>query len=330
MRSLREAVVIDKKVLLWADLDVPIQGGQVADDTRLKKGLATLQYLLDNGARVLLIGHLGRPVGKDPALSLKPVALRLGQLLARTIELKEEIAPAESGVAMLENIRFWEGEEKREEDFAKEVAGLGDLFVNDCFASSHHAGATMLYLPKKLPSYGGLSLEREVAELSKILKEPSHPLVAIIGGAKIETKLPVINHLAKVADSVLVGGKIMFETENVSLPGNVVVAKDNIDGKDIGPQSIEDFSKIIAGASMVVWNGPMGVFEEAKYALGTKSIAQAIAKSSAYSIIGGGDSISALKRLSLIDKIDYVSSGGGAMLEFLAGNKLPGIEALND
>jgi phosphoglycerate kinase len=133
-----------------------------------------------------------------------------------------------------------------------------------------------------------------------------------------------------VADSVLVGGKIMFETENVSLPGNVVVAKDNIDGKDIGPQSIEDFSKIIAGASMVVWNGPMGVFEEAKYALGTKSIAQAIAKSSAYSIIGGGDSISALKRLSLIDKIDYVSSGGGAMLEFLAGNKLPGIEALND
>jgi len=229
---------------------------------------------------------------------------------------------------MLENIRFWPGEEAKDNDFASQIADLGDIYVNDCFATSHRAFSTMLFLPKFLPSYSGITLEKEIKELSKVINEPYRPLVAIIGGAKLGVKLPVIDNLSKIADRVLICGKLMFEIESKDISKNVVVASDDIDKNDIGPKSIKNFIEIISQAKMVVWNGPPGIFEEEKYELGTKKIAQALVKPNIYSVVGGGDTIEALNKYGFLDKINYVSTGGGAMLVLLSGKKLPGIEAL--
>ena len=318
-----------KKVILRADFDVPIEDGKVSDETRIKAAVPTIEFLRSRGAQVLVISHLGRPQGVDPNLSLKVVIPLLEKLVGKDFTfLDTPDKQVASALSVLENLRFWPGEEANDPQFAQELSSLGDLYVNDAFAVSHRSHASVAALPKLLPAYAGLNLEKEVTELSKVLENPKRPLVAILGGAKIETKMPAIANLAKVADKVLVGGKLMFEIGKDNLTGNIIVAGDNLDGKDIGPTSIKQFSDEIARAAGVVWNGPMGIFEEEKYQTGTKAVAQAVVGSSAYSVIGGGDTISALNKFGLLDKIDYVSTGGGAMLEFLAGTKLPGLEAL--
>lgn len=328
MRSIKEANVSGKRIIIWTDLDVPVRDDKVVDDTRLQRASSTLNYLRRKGASILMLGHLARPKGRDLTLSFKPVAKKLGQILESSVELLDELETPKSKLAMLENIRFWHGEVANEEKFAREIAKLGDIYVNDCFATSHHEGATMLYLPKLFPSYSGITLEKEIKELSKIIKNPQRPLVAIIGGEKVETKLPAINNLAKISDKVLVGGRLMFEVGGQILPNNVVVASDDIDQKDIGPKSIGVFTKLIETAKTIVWNGPMGIYEDKKYLEGTKQTAKAVTEGDAYKIVGGGDTIAALEKLGLLDKMDYVSTGGGAMLVFLAGKKLPGLAAL--
>ncbi|MEX0617289.1 MAG: phosphoglycerate kinase [Candidatus Woykebacteria bacterium] len=329
MKSVKEALVSGKRAVVRCDLDDPILDKKVVEDTRIKSNIPTLKYLLDKGASLFLISKLGRPKGKDPNLSMRIVVDILSQDLGEKVTFKEDLREEKlAKVTLLENLRFWSGEEAGSLEFSKSLASFGDFYVNECFATSHRSDASFIGIPKFLPSFAGLNLFKEISELNKVLKSPERPLVAIISGAKLETKLPAINNLATIADKVLVGGRLMFEVSKQGLPQNVVVASDHIDQKDIGQRSIDAFTKIIDSAKTVVWNGPMGVFEEEKYMAGTKGVAEAVVRSSAYKIIGGGDTIAALGKLGLLDKIDHVSTGGGSMLEFLAGKKLPGLAAL--
>jgi len=332
MKFLQDLPNVDsKKVLLRADFDVPVENGVVGDQTRIKADLPSIRWLLKRNAKVVLLAHLGRPNKVEKEFSLKPVAQILENILKVKIKfLKEPTVSQLSNLNLLENLRFWSGEEANDEIFTKKLVVMGDFYINDAFAVCHRLHASIVGIPKFLPGFAGLHLEKEINELTKILKNPARPLVAIIGGAKIETKLPSINNLSKIADKVLVGGRLMFEIGNTPLNPNVIVANDDLDTKDIGPRSIEFFSRIVKNAKTIIWNGPLGLFEEEKYALGTKKVAKEITNSNAYSIIGGGDTIAALNKFDLLDKINYVSTGGGAMLEILAGKKLPGLEALEN
>lgn len=335
MRLLEEADVSGKKVILRADLDVPLRqkakgkSQEVADDTRLKALLPTLKYLLRKKASVLIIGHLGRPEGKNPALSLYPVFSHLRELLGKEIKFLEDYQPPATDyqLAMLENLRFWVDEEKNDPDFSRRLASLGDLYINDAFAASHRKHASIAGISKHLPSYAGLQLEKEVRELGEILEKPARPLVFILGGAKVETKKPLVHLFAKIADKILLGGLLMFSQELEGVP-NAVFPVDAKDVYDIGPRSIKLFLGAIEGAKTVVWNGPLGKWEESKYEKSTRVVAEALAKSRARTIVGGGDTIAALNAFSLLKEMSYVSLGGGAMLEFLAGKKLPGLEVL--
>jgi phosphoglycerate kinase len=318
-----------KKVLVRVDFDVPVENGKVTDETRIKAVLPSIQFLLSRRAKVILLAHLGRPAGRDQKFSLKPLIDVLERLLGQEVSFLQNFESDEiHQLNLLENLRFWPGEVANDENFAKAIASLGQFYVNDAFAVCHRAHASIVGLPKLLPSFVGLNLGREIRELSEVLEKPERPLVAIIGGAKIETKLPAINNLAKVADKVLVGGRVMFEISKIDLAQNVVVATDHVGTRDIGSGAIKIFEGVIARARLIVWSGPMGVFEEDQYESGTKAIANAVVGSQAYSIVGGGDTIAALNKFDLLDKIGYVSTGGGAMLEFLAGKKLPGLVAL--
>ncbi|PIS12534.1 phosphoglycerate kinase, partial [candidate division WWE3 bacterium CG09_land_8_20_14_0_10_47_33] len=331
----KAAKVSGKKVILRADLDLPLRqasSGQVvvSDDTRLRALLPTLKFLLENKAQVLIIGHLGRPKGKkDPKLSLEPVAEKLSELSNSEIKLIGSLEEAESfkKVVMLENLRFWPEEEKDDSVFAKKLASFGDLYVNDAFAASHREHASIVEIPKHLPAYAGLRLEEEVKELGSVLVKPERPLIFIIGGAKTETKKPLVPAFAKIADKVLLGGLLMFSRELERIP-NVVFPIDAKDAYDIGPKSVKFFTGIIKEAKTVVWNGPLGVWEKPRYARGTRMIAEELALLPGKTIAGGGDTIAALNASGLASKISYVSLGGGAMLEFLAGKKLPGLVAL--
>lgn len=330
MKSVEDAAVLGKRVIVRCDFDDPVKDGRLVDYTRIKSNIPTLKYLLDKDASLFLISKLGRPKGKDPNLSMRIVLPRLSQLLGQEAAFKEDLEQENLGkITLLENVRFWPQEEKGDLEFSKKLASFGQAYVNECFATSHRKDASIVGIPKYLPSYAGLNLIREVKELGTVLEHPTRPLVSIIGGAKIETKMPVINNLAKVSDTVLVGGRLMFEVDTAYLPKNVLVACDNVDKKDIGPRSAKIFRKYIQEAKTLVWNGPMGVFEESKYIKGTKQLATAVIHSRCYSVIGGGDTIAALNTLGLIDKMDFVSTGGGAMLEFLSGKKLPGLKALD-
>ena len=329
MKFLKDENITAKKVIARGDLDVPLENGQIEDATRIEKTIPTLKNLLDNQNQVFLISHVGRPEGRDPKLSFKLLLPKLEELLGERVVLQEDFAQTVSGkIVLFENLRFWSEEEANDLEFAKKLASYGEVYVNECFSVAHRNHASVALLPTLLPAYAGLELGKEVTELKKILENPERPLVAIIGGAKLETKLPAITNLAKVADKVLVGGKLMFEIGDSALPENVVVATDDIDQKDIGPLSLELFKKEIEKARMIVWNGPVGLFEESQYALGTKKLAEMVANSSAYSLVGGGDTIAALKEIGMLQKIDFVSVGGGAMLEFLEGKKLPALMAL--
>jgi 3-phosphoglycerate kinase len=301
----------------------------VKDQTRIEKNLNTLKLLLEKQAKLFIISHLGRPENRDPDLSLRIVQPILENMLGKRVVFQQDLENPQNGeIVLLENLRYWSEEENNDRSFAQKLASFGEVFVFECFSVAHRRHASVATLPTLLPNFAGLEFEKEIAELGKIFENRKHPLIAIIGGAKIETKLPAITNLAKVADKVLVGGKLMFEIDKTNLPENVVVATDDIDTKDIGEKTLEIFAQEILKAKMVVWNGPMGKYEEEKFRKGTLRLAEMVGESSAYKIVGGGDTISALGELKLLDKMDFVSVGGGAMLEFLSGNKLPALEAL--
>ena len=330
MKILKEAELSGKRVLLRGDLDVPIKDGEVGEDYRIKALVPTLNYLLENRAQVLIIGHAGRPEGKlNPALSLKPIADWFSKELGEKVGFFEDlrIGESENRASVLENLRFWEGEEENDPKFAQELAELGDLYVNDSFAASHRAHASIAGVPQHLPAYAGLRLAEEVKELGGVLENPERPLVFILGGAKTETKAPLVSNFAEVADSVLLGGLLMFD-QSLRKITRAVFPVDAVETFDIGPETEKKFTEIVKNAKTVVWNGPMGKWEDDKYAAGTRAVAKSLAEHPDKTIVGGGDTIAALSAFGLLEKMGYVSMGGGAMLEFLAGKELPGLPAL--
>ncbi len=343
MRFLKEASVTDKKVLVRVGFDVPVDStGQISDDLRIQESLPTIEYLRKNNAKIILLSHRGRPNGQlDPEDSLLPVAQYLESLLSEPVEfitekMEEKVSYLigelqDSEIIMLENLRFHAGEEENSPEFAKWLASFGEVYVNDAFSDCHRAHSSMVGLPKLLPSFAGLALEKEVTTLTTLVKNPIHPVVAIIGGAKLESKLPVITHLLPLVDSILIGSK--FLGENLPQSEKIITPIDTIQDSagshmDIGPKTISMYTDILKGAKTIFWSGPLGMFEEEKYSQGTQSIAQYVGDSSAKTIVGGGDTIAALRKFGQLEKIKYTSTGGSAMLDFIAGKKLPGLEAL--
>jgi phosphoglycerate kinase len=340
-RCVRQADVSGKHVLVRADLNVPLEEGRVADDNRIRKALPTLEYLLEqDAAEVAVCSHLGRPKGPDPALSMTPVARRLRELLP------------DERIDVLENTRFDPGETENDPEFARKLSEGHDLFVQDAFGSVHRAHASTVGVPQLLPAYAGLLLERELEELGKLLGEVERPFVLVSGGAKVEDKLGVLRNLGGRADTVLVGGKMAEELREhnqlrfpVELPRDVVAAAafeeeaeakvvpyDELPegwlGLDIGPETRKAFAAAIGKAKTIFWNGPMGVFEWPRFAEGTKAVAEAVARSEGYSVVGGADSARALRELGLEDEVSWLSTGGGAALELLEGKELPGVTVI--
>lgn len=379
VNKLADFQLLNKRVLIRADLNVPLDGTTITNDLRIRASLPTIEFALDRGAAVVLVSHLGRPkAGSDNALlSLKPIAERLRSLLNRPVELIQEwdrgldIDPGQ--VKLLENIRFQSGETKNESDLARSLASLCDVYVNDAFGTAHRAHASTHGVAEYVKdACAGLLLESEVEALEQALANPKRPLVVVLGGAKISGKLEVLHNLKGLADSLLVGGgmantfllaagekvgKSLVENELVDdarairqaakLPLPVdVMTTETIDNQshaflrltdgipsheaivDIGPETARRYSKIIAEAGTVIWNGPMGIFEYPQFADGTRMVAEAIANTNAYTLAGGGDTVAAIEQFGISDRIDYISTGGGAFLEFIEGKRLPGIEAL--
>jgi phosphoglycerate kinase len=340
-RSVRDADVGGKVVLLRADLNVPLEDGRVADDTRIRASLPTLRHLLEHGARAVRVcSHLGRPKGEDPAFRIEPVRARLA-----------ELEPDER-VSVLENTRFDPGETKNDPETARRLADGMDLYVNDAFGSAHRAHASTVGVAHLLPAYAGLLLLQELEHLGRLLGDVERPFVLVAGGAKVEDKLGVLRHLGGRADTVLIGGKMAEELRDgaalpfpVELPTDVVAAAtfdadaaakvtpydalpDGWLGLDIGPDTRARFGSILEDARTVFWNGPMGVFEWPRFAEGTKAVAQAVAAVDGYTVVGGGDSVRAISELGLDDDVSWVSTGGGASLELLEGKELPGVAAI--
>jgi phosphoglycerate kinase len=340
-RSVRDADVRGKRVLVRSDLNVPLDDGRIADETRIRASLPTLQLLLERDAgQVTVCSHLGRPKGDDPALSLRPVAERLQQILP------------DERLRVLENTRFNAGETKNDTRFAQELADGNDVFVQDAFGSVHRAHASTVGVARLLPAYAGLLLERELTELGKLLGEVERPFVLISGGAKVDDKLGVLKNLGGKADVVLVGGKMAEQIRidnplpfDVVLPVDVVAARefaadaetkvvpyDGLPegwlGLDIGPETSQLFGRHISEARTIFWNGPMGVCEWPRFSEGTKAVAEAVAAADAYSVVGGADSARALSELGLADRVSWVSTGGGAALELLEGKELPGVAVI--
>jgi phosphoglycerate kinase len=391
MRTLDDLDVQGKRVLVRVDYNVPLdEHGRITDDTRIRATLPTIRALLDRGAAVVLMSHLGRPRGKpNPSMSLRPVAARLSELLGRPVKMLDDcvgpaveaavkaLAPGE--VALLENLRFHGEEEANDPAFARQLAALGDVYVNDAFGAAHRAHASTEGVARLLPSAAGLLMQREVEALSRVLHQPEPPVVIILGGAKISDKIGVIRNLLGRANAILIGGgmantflkaqgreigRSLVEPDKVAearqlldeaaargvtlaLPVDVVVAPqvsadaprrtvpvDQVGADDlildIGPRTVEAFRAHIAGAKTIVWNGPAGVFEVEPFAAGTRAIARAVADSGAFSLVGGGDSVAAIEQAGLADRISHVSTGGGAALEFLEGQALPGVKVLEE
>jgi phosphoglycerate kinase len=386
-RSVRDLDVRDKRVLVRVDFNVPVKDGEVTDDTRIRRALPTIRYLLEEGARPILISHLGRPKGEpDPKYAIDPVAARLQELLGEPVkkldaavgpEVEEALEDWDGrGVVLLENSRFYPGETSNDPEFADQLAALADLYVNDAFGAAHRAHATTVGVAERQPAAAGLLMEEEIDYLDKVLKDPERPFVAILGGAKVSDKLGVIESLLGTADSLLIGGAMCFTFfkaqgyeignslveddyleeakrlmeeagDRLVLPVDVVVAEameedaesetvpvDGIPagrmGLDIGPKTVDLFSEHISGASTIFWNGPMGVFEIDAFAKGTEGVARAVAESGATSVVGGGDSVAAVNKLGLEDRMSHISTGGGASLEYVEGKELPGIAVLPD
>jgi 3-phosphoglycerate kinase len=384
-RGVRDFDVGDKRVLVRVDFNVPVKDGEVTDDTRIRRALPTIRYLLQEGARPVLISHLGRPKGEpDQKYAMDPVATRLQDLLGESVKKLDaavgpEVAEALEdwdgrGVVLLENSRFYAGETSNDAGFADQLAALADLYVDDAFGAAHRAHATTVGVPERMPAAAGLLMEEEIDYLDKVLEDPERPFVAILGGAKVSDKLGVIESLLGTADSLLIGGamgftffqalgyevgdslveddyleeakRLMEEAgDRLILPVDVVVADaieegvesetvavDGIPpgkmGLDIGPETVALFEGHISDASTIFWNGPMGVFEIDAFAKGTEGVARAVAESGATSVVGGGDSVAAVNKLGLEDRMSHISTGGGASLEYVEGKELPGIAVL--
>jgi phosphoglycerate kinase len=392
--SIRDLDMAGKRVFIRVDFNVPLDGGKVADDTRIRETLPTLRLAVERGARLVLGSHLGRPKGKvNPKYSLAPVAARRKELLGKPVEFAGDCVGPEAeskskalgngGVLLLENVRFHPEEEANDEGFSKQLAALCDqLFVCDAFGSAHRAHASVVGITKFVrQSAAGLLMEKELAYLGKAISNPERPFVAVLGGAKVSDKIEVVQNLMKLADAMLIGGamaytflksqgkpvgKSLVENDKLDLARNLleeahrsnfrlllpvdhVLAEspdstatkttgiaetpDGWMGLDIGPRTIEQFSKEISKARTIVWNGPLGMFERPAFSQGTLAIARAVAAATtagATSIIGGGDSVAAAERSGVAKQISHISTGGGASLEFLAGEKLPGVEALTN
>ncbi|PXX74077.1 phosphoglycerate kinase [Rivihabitans pingtungensis] len=383
-KKLTDQALAGKRVLIRVDMNVPVKNGVIGDDTRIRASLASIQHALYNGAAVILMTHLGRPTEGEPKPedSLAPVAARLGELLNKPVPV---VADWQAGlslnagdVVMLENVRLNKGEKKNNEDLGRAYAALCDVFVNDAFGTAHRAEASTHAVAKFAPlACAGILLAAELDALGKALEAPARPLVAIVAGSKVSTKLTILEALADKVDQLIVGGgiantfllaegkaigKSLAEAELVGeaqkviakikahggavpLPSDVVVApefSENADDTlksvsdvtkedmilDIGPQSAQELADIVAKAGTVVWNGPVGVFEFDQFASGTQTLAKAIADSPAFSIAGGGDTLAAIAKFGVTDKISYISTGGGAFLEFLEGKELPAVAIL--
>jgi len=336
-RSVESADIAGKRALVRVDFNVPLEDGRVADDTRIRAALPTIRLLLDRGAsEVVLVSHLGRPKGPDPAFSMAPVGARLRELLP------------DERIRLLENTRFDPRETANDPGYARELAANGDLFVNDAFGSAHRAHASTVGVARLLPAWAGLLLLRELDELGSLLEGPERPFVAVLGGAKVADKIGVLTSLGERADTVLVGGKMAEEVERdagYELPEDVVAAAafepdaesrvvawdevpDDWLALDIGPATRERYATRIGEARTVFWNGPMGVFEWPRFAEGTKAVAEAVATADAHTVVGGGDSVRAVEELGLAERIDWISTGGGASLELLEGKELPGVAVI--
>jgi phosphoglycerate kinase len=388
--SVREADVAGRRVLVRVDFNVPLEEGRVADDTRIRAALPTIELLRERGAAIVLVSHLGRPGGKvEPSLSMGPVADRLAELLGAEVHrapavvggdvetMAAGLGPGE--LLLLENARFEPGETENDPKLAAALAGLADLYVNDAFGAAHRAHASTEGVARHLPGYAGLLLEREVEELSRVAEAPAQPLVVVLGGAKVSDKIGVIDRFLEIAGRILIGGAMSYsffraegietgdslvEEEGValaakalekageadcelSLPVDQVLGRGfdadterrEIEGRevptgwmglDIGPRTASAYAEEIGAAGTVLWNGPMGAFELEPFAAGTRTVAEAVADCPGTTVIGGGDSVAALRRFGLDDKVDWLSTGGGASLELLEGKTLPGVEALLD
>jgi len=386
--TVRDIDLKGKRVLMRVDFNVPMADGRVTDDKRIKAALPTIQYVLDQGASLILMSHLGRPKGTgfEPEFSLKAAAETLAKLLGQPVQMAPDCVGPEvealaralkpGEVLMLENTRFHKGEEKNDLDLAKQMAALGDVFVNDAFGSAHRAHASTEGVARFLPAVSGFLMEQELEYLGRATENPAHPYVAILGGAKVSDKIAVIENLLTRCDTLIIGGGMantflaakgynmqnsLVEAGSVGTAKTIMakagdrlmlpvdaVAADKFDAEaasqvvdldkvpagwrvlDIGPKSIAAFGEVLKSAKLVVWNGPMGVFEFPKFAEGTFALARLLATTGATTVIGGGDSASAVKKAGVAKQMTHVSTGGGASLEFLEGRVLPGVAALND
>ena len=391
-KTVKDVDVKGKKVLLRCDFNVPQDKatGEITSDKRIKAALPTIQYLLDNGAAVIACSHLGKPKnGPEPKFSLAPVAVRLGELLGKDVIMAKDVAGEDAKakaaalqpgqIMLLENTRFEKGETKNDPELAKAMASMADLYVSDAFGSVHRAHASTEGVSHYLPAVSGFLIQKELQFLGGAISNPKRPLVAILGGSKVSSKIGVINNLLEIADTIIIGGGMSY-TFSKALGGTVgtslleadwidyskdmvqkakdkgvkfllpvdsvvgdkfdpdadskVVPADAIPdgwmGLDIGPETIKLYCDAVADAGTVIWNGPMGVFEFPKFAVGTKAVAEALSKTSAVTVIGGGDSAAAVEQLGYADKMSHISTGGGASLEFLEGKTLPGVACLLD
>ena len=394
-KSVTDIDVAGKKVIVRVDFNVPLDENlKITDDKRIRAALPTIKYLVDNKAKIVLVSHLGRPKnGPEAKFSMKPAADRLSELLGQPVTLAADVigedakakaaAVGEGEIVMLENVRFHSEETSKDKEvmlaFAKELASMAEIYVNDAFGTAHRAQGSTAGIAEYLPAVSGFLIQKEIDVMGKALSNPERPFVAILGGAKVSDKIEVIKNLLEKVDSLIIGGGIAYtflkalghnigkslceedkidlakeliesakaKGVNLLLPIDNAVAKefskdaerievpsddiyDDSLGMDIGPKTIELFSETVKNAKTVVWNGPMGVFEFPKFAVGTKAVAQALAESDAISIVGGGDSDAAVEQLGFADKITHISTGGGASLEFLEGKTLPGIACLMD
>lgn len=390
-KTLKDVDVKGKRVFCRVDFNVPMQDGKITDETRIRAALPTIQYLIDQGAKVILASHFGRPKGKVvEEMRLTPVGVRLSELLGKNVQKADEAygdsvkalveGMNEGDVLLLENVRFYPGEEKNDSELAKSFAELADVYVNDAFGAAHRAHASTEGIAHHLPAVSGLLMEKELDVLGKALSNPERPFTAIIGGAKVKDKIGVIENLLEKVDNLIIGGglaytfvkaqghevgKSLLEADKIDLansfiekakekgvnfymPVDVIVADDfsadantkevaieeipaDWEALDIGPKTREIYRDVISKSKLVIWNGPMGVFEIDTFAGGTKAVAEALAEAEGtYSVIGGGDSAAAVEKFNLAEKMSHISTGGGASLEFMEGKELPGVVALND